>query len=418
MKKLLRIIEKYDQLFQEKGRLGKVHALWDALSTFLFTPKEATQKAPHVRDSIDLKRVMILVVLALLPCTIFSFYNTGYQMAKAYGEEANLLWWQLMANGLLINLPIILVTYSVGGLWEGLFAAIRRHKISEGFLVTGLLLPLTLPPTIPLWQVALGVSFGVVIAKEIFGGTGMNIFNPALTARVFLFFSFPIDISGTKVWTKILQPESNFLDRLFEPLFFHDSTLQVADGFSGATALLASSNAPLGTQAIQALASDPHTNFSFMNLFIGLVPGSIGETSALCCLIGAFILIVTRIGSWKIMLSCVLGAIGMASILQLFAGPGLPASLSLPVHYQIVMGGFLFGAVFMATDPVSASGTGSGKWIYGALIGVLCILIRMWNPAYPEGMMLAILFMNIFSPLIDHYVVRSHIKRRLRRAPS
>ena len=416
MKFLLKRLEKLDHHFQKGGKLEKLHPLWDAQSTFLFTSVENTQGGPHVRDSIDLKRVMIVVVFALLPCLFFSFYNTGYQTARAYGEEELLEWWQLLFNGLLINLPIIITSYAVGGLWEGLFAIVRRHKISEGFLVTGLLFPLTLPPTIPLWQVAVGVSFGVVIGKEIFGGTGMNILNPALTARVFLFFSFPADISGTKVWTRLLEAEHNILNQIFQPLFFHDWSRKIVDSFSGATALLNVADAPLGGDPVAALSANPYANFSFMELFIGLVPGSMGETSTLMCLLGALILILTGIGSWQIITACFLGGVSMSLFLNIFAGEGLPAFLGLPFYYQLVMGGFAFGAVYMATDPVSAAGTTRGKWVYGFLIGVLCILIRIWNPAYPEGMMLSILFMNIFAPLIDHFVIQGHIKRRLKGA--
>ena len=416
MKFLRKKLEKLDPYFQKGGKLERLHPLWDAQNTFLFTPAETSEGGPHVRDSIDLKRVMIVVVVALLPCLIFSFYNTGYQTARAYGEEKLLEWWQLLFNGLLINLPIIITSYAVGGLWEGLFAVVRRHKISEGFLVTGLLFPLSLPPTIPLWQVAVGVSFGVVIGKEIFGGTGMNILNPALTARVFLFFSFPADISGTKVWTRLLEPEHNVLNQIFQGLFFHDWSLKLIDSFSGATPLLSVADAPLGSDPVSALTTNPYANFSFMDLFIGLVPGSIGETSSLMCLLGALILILTGIGSWQIIVACFLGAFSMSFFLNLFAGESLPAFLGLPFYYQFVMGGFAFGAVYMATDPVSASGTGTGKWVYGFFIGMLCILIRIWNPAYPEGMMLSILFMNIFAPLIDHFVVQKHIQRRLKRA--
>lgn len=416
MKGLLKQLEKFDRHFQKGGKLEKLHPLWDAQNTFLFTPPDTSKRGPHVRDSIDLKRVMILVVVALLPCVIFSFYNTGYQTARAYGEEKTLEWWQMFSNGVLINLPIIITSYAVGGLWEALFAIVRRHKISEGFLVTGLLFPLTLPPTIPLWQVAVGVSFGVVIGKEIFGGTGMNILNPALTARAFLFFSFPADISGAKVWTRLLETEQNILNRLFQDFFFHDWSLKLVDGFSGATPLLSVADAPLHSDPVAALNAHPYANFSFMDLFLGLIPGSMGETSALMCLIGAGILILTGIGSWKIMLSCVLGGFAMSLFLNLFAGEALPAFLAMPFYYQLVMGGFAFGTVYMATDPVSASGTEIAKWVYGFLIGVLCILIRIWNPAYPEGMMLSILFMNIFAPLIDHFVIQKHIKRRLKRA--
>ena len=418
MKFLLKQIQKYDHLFQKGGKLEILHPLWDAQNTFLFTPPDVTDTGPHVRDSIDLKRVMIMVVFALIPVVLFSFYNTGYQMARVYGEHTELLWWQLFANGAMVELPIILVSYAVGGLWEALFSTIRGHKISEGFLVTGILFPLTLPPTIPLWQVAVGVSFGVVIGKEIFGGTGMNILNPALTARVFLFFSFPIDISGNKPWIRTITGES-WLDGFL----FHKSALSPVAGydtFSGATALLTVANTPAAQSPVAQLATNTFAQLDFWHLLVGLVPGSIGETSALMCLLGAVILIGTGVGSWRIMAGCVVGALGMASFLTLFAPHDPTSSLSgflaLPPYYHLVMGGFAFGAVYMATDPVSAAATETGKWIYGIAIGVLTILIRIWNPAYPEGMMLAILFFNIFAPLIDHFVVRGNIKRRMARA--
>lgn len=413
MKFLLKLLEKQDHLFHKGGKLEKLFPLWDAQSTFLFTPAEVTEKGPHVRDSIDLKRLMITVVMALIPPTLFSFYNTGYQMALAYGEQDVLSFWQIFANGAIANLPIILVSYATGGLWEGLFAVIRRHKISEGFLVTGLLFPLTLPSTIPLWQVAVGVSFGVVIGKEVFGGTGMNVMNPALTGRVFLFFSFPADISGAKVWIREFHPERfPYLDGFM----FHDASRSLVDGYSGATALLAVADTPVGGNPLAALSNGGFANFEFLDLFIGLVPGSMGETSALACLLGAAILILTGVGSWQIMVSTLVGGFGMAYVLNLVAGPSLPGFLALPPLYHLVMGGFMFGAVYMATDPVSAAATTGGKYIYGLLIGMLCILIRVWNPAYPEGMMLAILFMNIFAPLIDHFVMRRNISRRLKRA--
>ncbi len=413
---LLNFLKKQDRHFQKGAKLEKLYPLWDAQKTFLFTTDEITETGPHVRDSIDLKRVMIIVVFALLPCVLFSFYNTGYQTARAYGEVGSLSWWQLMNNGIIMNLPIIITSYAVGGLWEALFAIVRRHKISEGFLVTGLLFPLTLPSTIPLWQVAVGISFGVVIGKEIFGGTGMNILNPALTARVFLFFSFPADISGSKIWTRLFNPENNILDRIFQPLFFHDWSKTVVDGYSGATALSVLAEAPKGSDPVGVLSTGSYSFFSFTDLFIGLVPGSMGETSALMCLFGAAILIATGIGSWQIIVSCFAGGLIMSSFLHLFAGPDLPTFLSVPAHYQLIMGGFCFGAVYMATDPVSAAGTAMGKWIYGVFIGMLCILIRIWNPAYPEGMMLSILFINIFAPLIDYFVLQIHIRRRQRRA--
>tara|TARA_B100001939_G_scaffold336638_2_gene340000 strand:- start:20465 stop:21700 length:1236 start_codon:yes stop_codon:yes gene_type:complete len=408
VKFLLKQIHKHDHLFQKGGKLERLYPLWEAQNTFLFTPPLKTHNGPHVRDSIDLKRLMITVVVALIPATIFGIYNAGYQQLLAEGvvklseggfsamtTDQHL---QALISGAILVLPIILVSYAVGGIWEVVFSIVRRHPVSEGFLVTGLLFPLTLPATIPLWQVAIGVSFGVVIGKEIFGGTGMNILNPALTARVFLFFSFPTDISGEEPWIAVASNAA-------------------VDGFSGATALLIAA-APDVTDPIQALSNFAYSgaNFSLENMFLGFIPGSIGETSTLAILIGAAILIITGVGSWQIMVSTVLGAVGMAFFLNQFAGPDLPSMLALPPHYHLVMGGFMFGTVFMTTDPVSAAQTTMGKWIYGLLIGILCVLIRVWNPAYPEGMMLAILFMNIFAPLIDHYVVEGNIKRRLQRA--
>lgn len=400
MKFLLKLLEKQDHHFQKGGKFEKLHALWDAQSTFLFTPAEVTTGGPHIRDKLDLKRLMITVVVALLPCVFFAFYNAGYQAALAAGtfplvpQLSDHL--QIFINGALLCAPIILVSYAVGGFWEALFVSVRGHKMTEGFLVTGILFPLTLPVTIPLWQVAIGISFGVVIGKEIFGGTGMNILNPALTARVFLFFAFPIEISGDRVWIS------------------HGK--DVVDGFSGATALAVAAATPRGGDAALFLSQNQFSDFSLWNLFIGLVPGSIGETSALACLLGALVLILTGVGSWQIMVSVIAGGAVTAWGLNYVAGPNLPGYLSLPPLYHLFMGGFMFGAVFMATDPVSAASTGRGKYIYGFLVGALAITIRIWNPAYPEGMMLAILFMNIFAPLIDHFVIQGNIKRRLKRA--
>jgi Na+-transporting NADH:ubiquinone oxidoreductase subunit B len=405
VKFLLKQIKKNDHLFEKGGKLERLYPLWEAQNTFLFTPPLKTKHGPHVRDSIDLKRLMITVVVALIPVTLFGIYNAGFQQALANGglTRSGLGALDLMGHlnvfieGAILVLPIILVSYAVGGIWEAAFSIIRKHPISEGFLVSGLLFPLTLPPTIPLWQVALGISFGVIIGKEIFGGTGMNILNPALTARVFLYFSFPVDISGDKVWIA------------------HGA--DVVDTFSGATALLISAD-PSTVNPIQAMNNFGYSqaDFSFSSLFYGLIPGSIGETSALLILIGAVILLATGVGSWQIMLSTVVGAVGTAAFLNLFASESLPSMLAVPPHYHLVMGGFLFGTVYMTTDPVSAAQSTTGKYIYGLLIGVLTVLIRVLNPAYPEGIMLAILFMNIFAPLIDHYVVEGNIKRRLQRA--
>lgn len=392
------MLHKNEQLFVKGGKFERFYPLYEAQESFLFTPREVTDSKVHVRDSLDSKRLMSTVILALIPCVLFGAYNTGYQEALANGEEtANHL--GLFISGMITILPIIVTSYAVGGIWEVIFAVVRKHEINEGFLVTGLLFPLTLPATIPLWQVAMGVSFGVVIGKEIFGGTGMNILNPALTARAFLYFAYPVQISGDKVWI----PHGE----------------QTVDGFSGATALAWAAATEKGGDAVAKLASvsEVHKNldFSVTNLFWGFHPGSIGETSIAAIMFGAFVLILTGVGSWRIMMGVLGGTLAMAGILQMAAGEGMPGFLSLPAYYHLLIGSVAFGAVFMATDPVSASRTATGKWVYGALIGILTVLIRVWNPAYPEGVMLAILFMNIFAPLIDHYVVQANVKRRLGR---
>lgn len=400
-------MEKSDRHFQRGGRLKFLHPLWEGFFTFMFTPSEATNRGPHVRDSIDLKRVMIVVVAAVTPAAIFGIYNAGYQSAQALGIADQLSHQEIFANGLWIVLPIILVSYAVGGFWEVLFASVRKHPISEGFLVTGILFPLILPPTIPLWQVAVGVSFGVVIGKEIFGGVGMNILNPALTGRAFLFFSYPADISGADPW--VLTVPGKLL---------YTGTLKPAlvDGFSGATPLLRVADDTALHPITQFLQQTPLHDYSWTNMFLGFTPGSIGETSALMCLVGALILLLTGVGSWRIMLSVVAGGVVTSLVINQLATPTAHPLYHLPPQYHLVMGGFMFGAVFMATDPVSATATTGGKYIYGWMIGTLTILIRTFNPAYPEGMMLSILFMNIFAPLIDHFVMRRNIKRRMKRA--
>ncbi|MCY4523170.1 MAG: NADH:ubiquinone reductase (Na(+)-transporting) subunit B [Halobacteriovoraceae bacterium] len=397
MKFLQRFLDRQQRHFQKGGRLEKFYSIFEMVDTFIFTPSEVTQNTAHVRDGLDLKRVMITVGYALIPCGIMALYNTGFQANLSLSEMGYPLprgWrmelmygWGLefdphsilsnMVHGGLYFIPVFLVTNIVGGFWEALFASIRKHEINEGFLVTGLLFPLTLPPTIPLWQVALGVSFGVVVGKEIFGGTGRNIFNPALMGRAFLFFSYPAQMSGDLVWTAV-------------------------DGHTGAT--------PLGLAAMGGMDTINHT---WEQAFIGLIPGSMGETSTIACLLGAVILIGTGIGSWKIMASCTLGAIVMALFLNLF-DPVYNPIFSVTVKWHLVLGGFAFATVFMATDPVSSAMTEQGKWIYGFLIGLLGILIRSVNPAYPEGWMLAILFMNAFAPLIDYFIVKKNINRRNR----
>lgn len=375
MNALLRLLNTLDVKIKE-GPLKIVHPMFGAINTMLFTPGHSTKTGPHIRDSIDMKRFMGIVIFALIPSILVGAYNVGLQA----GIEGLL---PAFMFGFLKLLPIIMVTYGVGLGWEMIFGYIRGHDIHEGFLVTGILLPLTVPPTIPLWQVAVAVSFAVVIGKEVFGGTGMNLLNPALTARAFLFFTYPVNISGDAVWVAV-------------------------DGYTGATPLSAAAAAT--GPALDALSE---AGFTLNSMFFGSIPGSIGETSTLAILIGAAILLITGVGSWRIMLATTLGAYGMALIVQFFGGDAATGMRSLPAHYHLIMGGFMFGMVFMATDPVSAAGTNAGKWVYGILIGVMVILIRVFNPAYPEGMMLAILFGNVFAPLIDHFVVQANIKRRL-----
>jgi len=385
MKFLEKILHNMEEKFKPGKPLGKFYPLFEALDTFLMTPGKVTRNAPHVRDPIDMKRSMIFVVIALIPATIMGIYNVGHQILTAQGVAIN--FWQALELGAIKVVPIILVSYAAGGLWEVVFAVTRKHEINEGFLVTGILFALILPPDIPLWQVALGISFGVVFGKEIFGGTGMNVFNPALVARAFVFFAYPAQISGSGVWVAV-------------------------DGYTRATPLAVVADAAKGGTAIDLLN---HSGYNFQNMFFGFIPGSIGETSALACLIGLVFLLVTRVASWRTVAGCCLGLLAMSTVFYLMRGPEALAFFSLPPHWHLVMGGFAFGAVFMATDPVSCSATDTGRWIYGFLIGVLTVLIRIVNPAYPEGVMLAILFMNIFAPLIDYFVVQSNIKKREKR---
>ncbi len=399
MKFLKDAIESQHKLFDKGGKLEKFYPLYEMIDTFLFTPRETTTGAIHVRDNLDLKRLMMSVAWALGPCILMAMYNTGLQAnlaleasgIEATGWRADIinafgLGWgstnyiSSFVYGALFFIPIFLVTNIVGGFWEALFATVRKHEINEGFLVTGMLFPLTLPPTIPLWQVAVGITFGVVLAKEVFGGTGKNILNVALSSRVFLFFAYPAQISGDAVWTAV-------------------------DGYTGATAL---GQAALG--GIESLAA----NTNWWDAFWGFIPGSMGETSTAACLFGAVFLIMTGIGSWRIMLSCVVGMIFMSVLLSSSGGEN--PMYSVPWEWHFVIGSFAFATVFMATDPVTATMTNKGRWVYGFCIGVLGLLIRSINPAYPEGWMLAILFMNTFAPLIDYFVVNANIKRRLARS--
>jgi len=382
MKKFLeKKIHDLKPLFEEGGKYEKLFPVWEAHETIFFQPNEVTKaKGAHIRDAIDMKRLMVTVIIALLPCIVFGMWNTGHQHYLYSGadmESVSLL--DKFLFGALRFIPILVVSYGVGLSIEFGMAAYKGHAVSEGYLVSGLLIPLTLPSTIPLWQVALATAFAVVIGKEVFGGTGMNLLNPALTARAFLFFAYPSYISGDKVWIDV-------------------------DGYSGATIL--------GDAAAGKYVGGKGS-FDFMDMFMGVIPGSIGETSALMCLIGAAILLITGVGSWRIMGSMLVGGLAMGALIELTD----LAFFSIDnFYYHVVAGSFAFGMVFMATDPVSASHTNKGKIIYGFLAGVLAIIIRVINPAYPEGVMLAILLMNVFAPLIDFYVVQANKTRRLRRA--
>jgi Na+-transporting NADH:ubiquinone oxidoreductase subunit B len=382
MRPVRNLLEKIKPNFEKGGKLEKFYPAFNAFETFLFVPGHtAPSQGAHIRDAIDLKRTMILVVLSLMPCLLFGMWNVGYQHYRALGSPDTSLLDNFIFGATKV-LPIVLVSYAVGLGVEFTFAIIRKHTINEGFLVTGMLIPLVMPIEIPLWMVGVATVFAVIIGKEVFGGTGMNILNPALTARAFLFFAYPTKMSGNEVWISIEKGQ------------------KAVDGFSGAT--------PLGDAAAGFSEKIP----GIWDSFIGTIPGSIGETSTLACLLGASLLLYTGIGSWRIILSVFAGGFAMAFIFNLVGGNTL---MQLPPLHHLVLGGFAFGAVFMATDPVTAAQSNTGKFIYGFLIGVFAILIRVVNPAYPEGMMMAILLMNVFAPLIDHYVVKANINRRLRR---
>jgi len=395
--------------FRQGGRLARLRPLYEVVDTILYTTGEVTRTAPHVRDGLDLKRMMMIVVIALVPCMAMALYNTGHQASLAIAAGAQPIdgWrtdlalglgvpfdassmWACVLQGSLYFVPALVVTFAVGGGIEVASAAIRRHDINEGFLVTGVLFPLTLPPATPLWQVALGIGFGVLIGKEVFGGTGMNFLNPALLSRAFLFFAYPADISGN-VWTAASSPAVESTA---------DGTVDVV---SGATVLTEAGS------GIDSLATA-----DFWAHFVGVVPGSMGETSVLACLIGAALLLATGIASWRIMLGVVVGTVASAWALD-YLGPSDNPLFHFPLQWHLVLGGWAFGTVFMATDPVTAPATERGRFIYGVLIGALIIVVRALNPAYPEGVMLAILFMNVFAPLIDHFAVRANIRRRRRR---
>src|SRR6056297_25040 len=424
MKALRDLLDKVHPHFAEGGLLDKAYPVYEALDTFLYTPGETTKGSTHVRDAIDLKRMMITVVMALVPVTLFGMWNVGYQANTALqametvevspDQDWHHQFHQLLGFendptnhldnfvlGSIFFIPIYAVCMFVGGHVEMVFSVIRGHEINEGFLVTGLLFPLILPASIPLWQVAVGITFGVVVAKEVFGGTGRNFLNVALTARAYLYFAHAGDISGDKVWTAV-------------------------DGFSGATALGALATAPAASSVEETLSSvqygfvsateagSAEAPISWMSAFLGTVQGCVGETSALLCLVGALMLIAAGVGSWRIMASVILGVFATSLLMNQVSSTTNPM-FAVPFHWHMVIGGLAFGLVYMATDPVSASMTNTGKWFYGFLIGLMTVLIRVVNPAFPEGIMLAILFGNVFAPLIDYFVMQANIRRRVAR---
>ncbi len=403
MSRIRRFLDSIEPQFHKGGRFEKYFAVYEMVDTFLYSPPDTTRTAPHVRDGTDLKRMMTYVVVALIPCVLWSWFNSGYHANVALAElgvvrddwRGGLLSlfgigfnpgniFANMVHGFLLFLPLYLVTLIVGGIWEVIFATVRNHEINEGFFVTSMLFTLTLPPDMPLWMVAVGISFGVVIGKEVFGGTGKNFLNPALTGRAFLYFAYPAEISGDQVWIAV-------------------------DGYSRAT--------PLGLGEVGGMAGIADSGLTWMQAFLGLMPGSLGETSTLAILIGAVFLLYTRIASWRIMLGVVLGVVGTSLLFNLLASDARPM-MAMPFHWHFVVGGLSFGLVFMATDPVSASMTNAGRLVFGILIGFMTVLIRAINPAFPEGIMLAILFANLFAPLIDHVVIQMNIRRRERRHAS
>lgn len=393
-------LDRIHPLFAKGGRFEKFYAVYEMVDTFLYSPSDVTRGSPHVRDGIDLKRLMTYVVLAAIPALLMGTWNVGYQANLAMevqglpanpGWQSILLTWSgigfnpsnplaCLIHGLLYFLPVYIVTLAAGGFWEVTFAAVRNHEVNEGFLVSSMLYALILPPNMPLWQVALGISFGVVVGKEVFGGTGKNVLNPALVGRAFLFFAYPGEMSGDSVWVAL-------------------------DGYTGATplALGAADGMPAVSQA-----------YSWFSAFIGSIPGSIGATSTFGCLLGAVFLIYTRVASWRIIAGVFLGMFVTSTLFNIIGSADNPM-FAMPWYWHLVVGGFAFGMVYMATDPVSAAHTNTGRWIFGALVGFMTVLIRVVNPAYPEGIMLAILFSNIFAPLIDYGVIQANIRRRNRR---
>lgn len=395
---LRNFFDRIEPNFTKGGKWEKLFPIYEMVESFLYTPKTVTTAAPHARSYIDMKRIMTYVVIATIPCILFGLYNTGLQVNTAIGTYGASGWRAAviealgigfnpanplgnMMHGLLYFLPIYITTLVIGGIWEVLFATVRGHEVNEGFLVTSMLYALIVPVSIPLWQVALGISFGVVIGKEVFGGTGKNFLNPALTGRAFLYFAYPAYMSGDSIWTPV-------------------------DGFSGATALAVSASAGFDQLAANGV--------EWMDAFVGTIQGSFGETSTLACMIGLAFLLMTKIANWRLVAGCLVGMIGFSLLLNTIGSDSNPM-FAMPWYWHLVTGGFAFGLVFMVTEPVSASHTNMGRYIYGALIGFMVVMIRVVNPAFPEGMMLAILFGNVFAPLIDYFVVQANIKRRAKR---
>lgn len=384
--------------YKEKYKGTKMAPAFNAIHTFLYLPNETTHNGTHIKVADDLKRTMNTVIMAMIPCLIFGMFNAGYQHYVAFGTPVEFLSWDAFYIGLVKILPLVIVSYGVGLAIEFLFAVIKKHEVEEGYLVTGMLVPLIVPVDTPLWMLAVAVAFGVIIGKEVFGGTGMNILNPALTIRAFLFFAYPTWMSGDKVWVEGAVARSQ----------------EIAAG--------ANLDAVSGETILGSLAQGNDLGYSVADMFYGFIPGSVGETSTILILLGGLFLIFTKIGSWRIMLSSVMGALAMGLIFNGIVDAGWITGsskffglMSTVWWHHLIIGGFAFGTVFMATDPVTASQTNKGKWIYGFLIGFISILIRVFNPAYPEGVMLAILLMNVFAPTIDHYVVQGNVKRRMKR---
>lgn len=401
---MIKLLNKMAPHFEKGGKLEKFYSIFEMIDTIVQSPNDQTKGKTHVRDAIDLKRVMITVVIATIPCILMALYNTGLQANTALAGNASLVaegwrysvlemlgigvgangvnqWYANMLHGLMYFLPIYIVTVVAGGVWEVLFASVRGHDVNEGFLVTSMLYTLTMPPDTPLWVVAMGISFGVVIGKEVFGGTGKNFLNPALTGRAFLYFAYPAYLSGNAVWTAV-------------------------DGYTGAT--------PLGLAAEGGTQSILEQGFTWTQTFLGTMPGSLGETSTLAILIGAAFLIMTKIASHRVIFGVFIGMFATSGLFNLIGSETNPM-FNLPWHWHLTLGGFAFGMVYMATDPVSAAMTNKGRWAYGFLIGFMCVLIRVVNPAFPEGMMLAILFANLWAPIFDHFTVQANIKRRVQR---